>query len=569
MKRFISAIIAIILSFIFITNCSQTAGTTEPQDTTPPAAPIITGTTPINTLNPTWTWDISSDVAKVYYQLDSTSDEWSVITDMKVKSHSETVTADDTYVLYVKSQDAAGNYSTISSFAITVDRAGVTASITSSESILTNDSPFTVTVSFNEDVTGFTVDDLRLVNATASNFTATSTNIFTIAITPTADGDLSVDIPADKLTDLAGNSNSASNVFTITYDGTPPTVDVTTGVEIGAFTNVSPIKLTVTFNEVVTNFTEDDLTVVNATITKFQQGFNEMNYKIEITPTDQGEVSLEILANAVTDAAGNGNIASNKFSAIFDTIPPVVKEKILTSDIIVIENAGYVLNQLNFIDEAVELYENDITSDYDDANNKIILTDLAGNISEIANVYDGVDATDGLKYAVETISDATTDWNDVYMMDGTYDMTPTATSLMVNKAINLYGDYKKTFIDYTGGIDIINVGDVKGKATIKDLIVGSASNIGTGVTGVGFAIDGNILEVSGLRTLKSGNLLNVKTYNGGVDPKPNSPYVMIPNGTINCTFFLGDDTAGTGWRKSEYNSNNDQQPTLGGNMTID
>lgn len=568
MKRVISAIIAIILSFIFITNCSQTAGTSEPQDTTPPAAPIITGTTPINTLNPTWTWDISSDVAKVYYQLDSTSDEWSVITDMKVKSHSETVTADDTYVLYVKSQDAAGNYSTISSFAITVDRAGVTASITSSESILTNDSPFTVTVSFNEDVTGFTVDDLRLVNATASNLIATSAKVFTIAINPTADGDLSVDIPADKLTDLAGNSNSASNVFTITYDGTPPTVDVTTDVEIGAFTNVSPIKLTVTFNEVVTNFTEDDLTVVNATITKFQQGFNEMNYKIEITSTDQGEVSFEILANAVTDVAGNGNIASNKFSAIFDTIPPVVKDKILSSDIIVIENTDYVLNQLNFIDEAVELYENDITSDYDDTNNKIVLTDLAGNISEIANVYDGVDATDGLKYAVETISDATTDWNDVYMMDGTYDMTLVST-LNIVKAINLFGDYNKTFIDCVGGINIITVGDVKGKASIKDLIIGSPANTATGITGVGFAIDGNILEVSGLRTLKSGNLLNVKTYNGGVDPKPNSPYVMIPNGTINCTFFLGDDTAGTGWRKSEYNSNNDQQPTLGGNMTID
>jgi len=154
------------------------------------------------------------------------------------------------------------------------------------------------------------------------------------------------------------------------------------------------------------------------------------------------------------------------------------------------------------------------------------------------------------------------------MMDGTYDMTLVAT-LNIVKAINLFGVYNKTFIDCVGGVNIITVGDVKGKASIKDLIIGSPANTATGITGVGFAIDGNILEVSGLRTLKSGNLLNVKTYNGGVDPKPNSPYVMIPNGTINCTFFLGDDTAGTGWRKSEYNSNNDQQPTLGGNMTID
>ncbi|MBP7554057.1 MAG: hypothetical protein KA885_11585, partial [Spirochaetes bacterium] len=111
------------------------------------------------------------------------------------------------------------------------------------------------------------------------------------------------------------------------------------------------------------------------------------------------------------------------------------------------------------------------------------------------------------------------------------------------------------------------VGDVKGKATIKDLIVGSASNIGTGVTGVGFAVDGNILEVSGLRTLKSGNLLNVKTYNGPF--VVNSPYVMIPNATFNSSWFQDVDTAGTGWRKSQHNSNNDQQPYLGGNMTSD
>ena len=563
MKKIIPVIFIIFTSLIYFSNCSQTAGMTEPQDTTPPAAPIITGVTPINTLNPTWTWDISSDVAKVYYQLDTTADEWSVITDMKVKTHSETVTTDDTYVLYVKSQDAAGNFSKISSFAIKVDVTGVTAVVSSNQSITTNDSPFSITVSFNDDVKDFAISDLRLVNATSSNFNSTSAKVFTADITPTADGDLSVDIPAGVLTDLAGNANGASNVFKITYDGTPPTVEVTSDLLSGSFTNDSSIQLTVIFSEVV-DMTIDDVTVVNAKIETFAKGVNEKNYNIKIKPTDQGEVSLEILANAVTDTAGNGNTASNKFSVIYDTIPPVVKDKILASDIIVIENADYVLNQLNFIDEAVELYENDITSDYDDASNKIVLTDLAGNVSEIAGVFDGVDATDGLKYAVETFSEVS---DDIYMMDGTYDMTPTATSLMVNKAINLYGDYNKTFIDYDGGIDIINVGAINGKATIKDLVVGSSNNIGTGITGVGFAADGNILEVSGLRTLKSGNLMYIKTYNGPLTAT--SPYVMIPNTTYNFSWFQEIDTAGTGWRKSQHNTNNDQQPYLGGNMTAD
>ena len=457
--------LSFLLVAIFFFSCNQNITTSDPPDTTPPSPPVIKGITPIEGATATWTWDISSDVAKVYYQLDSTSDNWNLITDMKIKSHSETVTEDGTYTLYIKSQDAVGNFSTINSFAILVDNTGIS----------------------------------------------------------------------------------------------PTRVDITSDITIA--TNKSPIRITVIFNEVVLGFTQDKISVTNATVTKFQQGINDKNYNIEITPISEGQVSVEISANMVTDLAGNGNESSNKYSVIYDITPPIVKEKILSSDIIVIENPDFVLNSLNFTEET------DITSDYYDNDNKIILTDLAGNSTEIINVYDGIDTTDGLKYAVETLSDATIDWDDIYIMDGTYDMTPLATTLNINKAINIYGDYKKTFIDCSGGVNIITVGDTKGKVNIKDLIIGSSINTAVGINGVGFAVDGNILQVSGLKTLKSGNLLNVKTYNGSYTE--NSPYIMIPNESINYSFFQDINTAGDGWRKSEHNSNNDQQPKIKGNMTID
>ena len=96
-----------------------------------------------------------------------------------------------------------------------VDNTAPTVTITGVPT--TSNAAFTATFTFSEDVTGFVVGDITLGNATASNFTATSTTVYTALITPTANGAVTVDVAADAATDEAGNGNTAATRASSTY----------------------------------------------------------------------------------------------------------------------------------------------------------------------------------------------------------------------------------------------------------------------------------------------------------------------------------------------------------------
>ncbi|MEI7644927.1 MAG: Ig-like domain-containing protein [Chloroflexales bacterium] len=91
----------------------------------------------------------------------------------------------------------------------------------------TNSSPFTVTVTFSEDVMGFTQDDLSVTNATVSAF-AGSEAVYIFALTPSANDVVTVDVAAGAATDLAGNGNRAAPQLSRTYDNVAPTVSLST-----------------------------------------------------------------------------------------------------------------------------------------------------------------------------------------------------------------------------------------------------------------------------------------------------------------------------------------------------
>ena len=90
-----------------------------------------------------------------------------------------------------------------------------------------SNAPFTATFTFSEAVTGFAVGDITLTNASVSNFTATSTTVYTALVTPTASGTVTVDVPANAAQDAAGNGNTAASLATTIY--TPPAITITAG----------------------------------------------------------------------------------------------------------------------------------------------------------------------------------------------------------------------------------------------------------------------------------------------------------------------------------------------------
>ena len=109
-----------------------------------------------------------------------------------------------------KAADAATNSNTASNtLSRTYDNARPTVAITSTATDPTNTSPIPVTITFSESVTGFIADDITVTNGTAGSFTGSGTT-YVASITPSAEGLVTVSVPANVAVDAATNGNIGS-----------------------------------------------------------------------------------------------------------------------------------------------------------------------------------------------------------------------------------------------------------------------------------------------------------------------------------------------------------------------
>lgn len=185
----------------------------------------------------------------------------------------------------------------------TIDTVGPSAQI--AELTGPENGVFTALITLGEASTDFTVDDLDLVNATAT-FGGYGQD-YTVQLTPLAQGPFSVTVRAGSFSDEFGNSNpAASNTVSGEYDSVAPSVEITGAPD--SFTGQSPITLTIRFSEPVTGFDLSDINLANAETVLF---FGiDAEYIVQIQPTGHGDVQMQILANVAQDAGGNGNLAS-------------------------------------------------------------------------------------------------------------------------------------------------------------------------------------------------------------------------------------------------------------------
>jgi len=187
--------------------------------------------------------------------------------------------------------------------------------VISSDASNPTNSSFTATFTFSEDVTGFEVGDIIVANGTLSDFASSSAKVYTATITPTTDGLVTVDVNADVAEDSAGNSNSAANQFSLSYDGTNPTIVINS--DASDPTN-SIFTATFTFSEDVTGFDQSDVSLTNATLSNFASSSARV-FTATITPTSDGVVTIDVNADVAADTAGNGNNASDQFSVTYDS----------------------------------------------------------------------------------------------------------------------------------------------------------------------------------------------------------------------------------------------------------
>ena len=101
-----------------------------------------------------------------------------------------------------------------------------------------------LTFTSSEATTDFAVGDISVGNATLSNFSATSSTVYTATLTPSTEGAVTVDVAANGFTDAAGNGNTAATQFNWTYLSSPlAKTDVTASVRAMSGLSLDTVQL--------------------------------------------------------------------------------------------------------------------------------------------------------------------------------------------------------------------------------------------------------------------------------------------------------------------------------------
>ncbi|MDE0194007.1 MAG: Ig-like domain-containing protein, partial [bacterium] len=184
---------------------------------------------------------------------------------------------------------------------------------------------FDVTVTFTEanglSRTGagaFASGDLSVTNGSVTSLTG-GPLVWTATVTPNANvmGNVTVDLPANSVTDWAGNGNTAATQLSVPVDNNPASVASITrhsGTTSGAggLTNADTLTFTVTFGETVDGVDAADF---DATGTSGADATNVTGSGATRTVTvgggtlasHEGEVGLALASgNNIVDAGGNG-----------------------------------------------------------------------------------------------------------------------------------------------------------------------------------------------------------------------------------------------------------------------
>jgi hypothetical protein len=293
--------------------------------------------------------------------------------------------------------DIAGNNNTAASkFNWTYDSTSPSITISSStvsSGSTSNDSTISVTFSTSETTSNFTINDIKVDGGTLSNFSG-SGNSYTVTVTPNTDGYVYIDVEAGVFTDSSGNFSTAATQFVWTYDGTLPTVSITSSeVSNSSVSDDSSLSLTFTLSETATDFTVDDIATTGGTISSFSG--SGTSYTATFTPSGNGQKQIKIESGKFTDAVGNINE-----EAIFDWLylaspfedtesEAVLKEQASSTEVTMMQTRDTVLGRLSFIRNNGNRSHQGIKLSYSGSNEDLIkFVDVFG--SKVNFAYDPI-----------------------------------------------------------------------------------------------------------------------------------------------------------------------------------
>ena len=200
-------------------------------------------------------------------------------------------------------------------------------------------------VTFSEDVKNVNNADFGITGPTGATLAVTEVSTSVYDVTASG-GDLASldatvtlsiasthDIKDLTDNDLTNRTPTETNQNTYVVDNTAPTVTITVPAPGTPAFTVS-FTATFTFNEAVTGFTVDDITVGNGVASNLAGAAR--TYMARITPTAAGPVTVDVAADAATDEAGNGNTAARRAS----TSDRVTSHELASTALTLVSNTG-------------------------------------------------------------------------------------------------------------------------------------------------------------------------------------------------------------------------------------
>lgn len=240
-------------------------------------------------------------------------------------------------------RDAAGNnanlilFNTDNTSGVRVNTAIPAVTISGTPAL---NGPWTATVTFSEDVTGFTITDISSTNAAITNLQIVNAATYSVTVTPIAEGTVTIQVPAGVAKNAGGNDNTASAPFTYLYDNTAPVITGVTVPADGFYKAGNLLNFTVSFSEDIvaaggTQRLEIALTSGTVQAALIGTAANSLTFQYTVQPGDMDANGIEVNAlqlngGTIRDAANNNanltlNNVPNTGNVIVNTgIPSVI-----------------------------------------------------------------------------------------------------------------------------------------------------------------------------------------------------------------------------------------------------
>jgi len=209
--------------------------------------------------------------------------------------------------------------------------------------------PWTMTITFEEDVTGFTETDITAANANLSNFSQVSPSVYTVQVEGASDNPVSLSVAANvAYQHCRSNGNAPSNTLTYIHDATGPAITSVTVPADGTYNVGDVLTFTVNFNEdvTVTNTPSLPLTIGTTTVAANYTGGSGSNALTFSYTVQNGQSDLDGITIGTALSLNNGNItdlatnnadltingAGNTSAVLVDALAPVITAVTVPAD---------------------------------------------------------------------------------------------------------------------------------------------------------------------------------------------------------------------------------------------